>query len=100
MTAAGWVDLSNRRDTVDIDGLHIDLVGVDDPHLDRDIFPPAPERSVTDARTDEAPSGVRLGVVHAPYVRVLDQMHDDGADVILAATRTAASCASRSTGRS
>ncbi|KRC42717.1 metallophosphoesterase [Oerskovia sp. Root22] len=84
MSSAGWIDLTNRRDAVDVGGLHIDLVGVDDPHLDRDVFPAAPERAVGGAGTDAAPSGLRMGVVHAPYVRVLDQMHDDGADVILA----------------
>ncbi|MBD7951018.1 metallophosphoesterase [Oerskovia rustica] len=83
-SAAGWIDLTNRRDAIDVGGVHIDLVGVDDPHLDRDVFPAARERAAGDHGTDAASSGLRMGVVHAPYVRVLDQMHDDGADVILA----------------
>lgn len=77
MTAAGWKDLTNRRDTVVADGRRISLVGVDDPHLDRDEFPaPVPASGAT--------SDLRLGVTHAPYTRVLDQMHEDGSDVILA----------------
>ena len=83
MSAAGWVDLTNRRDAVEVGGLRIDLVGVDDPHLDRDVFPAA-ERSAEPATTDPTASRLRMGVVHAPYVRVLDQMHADGADVVLA----------------
>ncbi|MCK9795207.1 metallophosphoesterase [Isoptericola sp. 4D.3] len=74
MTAAGWKDLTNRRDAVEADGRLLSLVGVDDPHLDRDEFP-APS-------TDDAL--LRLGVTHAPYRRVLDRMHADGADVVLA----------------
>jgi uncharacterized protein len=74
LTAAGWADLTNRRDTVTIGDLRIAWVGVDDPHLDRDLFP---------APTGE-PADLRLGVAHAPYRRVLDRMHADGNDLVLA----------------
>lgn len=82
MRAAGWADLTNRRDVLEVGGVRIDLVGVDDPHLDRDVFP-AP---VEPAPNDVPASGpvLRLGVTHAPYRRVLDDMSDDGADLILA----------------
>jgi predicted MPP superfamily phosphohydrolase len=75
-TSAGWRDLSNRRDALEAGGVTFALAGVDDPHIDRDRFP-APD--------GDAPSTeVRLGVTHAPYRRVLDQMHRDGVDLILA----------------
>ena len=87
---AGWKDLTNRRDAVVLgegdDALNVALVGVDDPHLDRDRFPAS-------TRGHAQPTAVggtvgrgtlRLGVAHAPYRRVLDAMHDDGADLILA----------------
>lgn len=75
MTQAGWKDLTNRRDAVVVGEHHLDLVGVDDPHLDRDEFP-APQR---------VPHGaLRIGVAHAPYQRVLRQMQDDGAALVLA----------------
>ncbi|UNX56297.1 metallophosphoesterase [Georgenia sp. TF02-10] len=71
---AGWRDLSNRRDAVALGGLDVSLVGVDDPHLDRDRFPAA-----------TGPRGrLHLGVAHAPYTRVLDAMHADGCDLVLA----------------
>lgn len=76
LTAAGWRDLGNRRDWFDVGGVRFALVGVDDPHIQRDRFP-------VETEADPA-SHVRLGVTHAPYRRVLDQMHLDGADLILA----------------
>jgi uncharacterized protein len=82
MRTAGWKDLTNRRDEVVIGGVRIQLVGVDDPHLDRDRFPDADADGWADA-ADDRPV-VRLGVAHAPYRRVLDTMRDDGADLILA----------------
>ncbi len=78
--AAGWRDLTNRRDAVEVNGTPVDLVGVDDPHLDRDRMPtPLAGR----AGDTNAPV-LRLGVAHAPYRRVLDAMHADGCDLILA----------------
>lgn len=72
---AGWRDLTNRRDRLAVLGTDLDLVGVDDPHLDRDAYPaPSPLR----------PGALRVGVTHAPYQRVLHEMHDDGARLVLA----------------
>lgn len=71
----GWRDLNNRRDGVVADGRRISLVGVDDPHLDLDRFPEPVERPEVD---------LHLGVAHAPYRRVLDRMHHDGAELVLA----------------
>ncbi|PRZ08254.1 putative MPP superfamily phosphohydrolase [Isoptericola sp. CG 20/1183] len=79
MSGAGWVDLTNRRDAVVVDGRRIAFAGVDDPHLGLDDFPaPGP------AHADEGEALLRLGVTHAPYTRVLDQMYADGADAIIA----------------
>lgn len=75
--AAGWTDLTNRRGTVKVGDLTVAFAGVDDPHLgyDRldDVAGPA------DTHAD-----VRLGVAHAPYLRVLDQFAADGYDAVLA----------------
>ncbi|KAE8763694.1 metallophosphoesterase [Georgenia thermotolerans] len=77
-TRAGWKDLTNRRDAVEAAGTSFSLVGVDDPHLDRDRFP-APATA-----GPAGPAGVHLGVSHAPYLRVLDAMRDDGCELVLA----------------
>lgn len=86
---AGWRDLTNRRATVTAAGRTLDLVGVDDAHLDRDRFPAprptnGPTRGLTDGLHDGDAAALRLGVTHAPYRRVLDAMHADGAALVLA----------------
>ena len=79
LSAHGWKDLTNARAVIELAGMQVRLVGVDDPHLDRDEMPaPDPE---------PAPEGrpvLHLGVAHAPYRRVLDGFVADGADLILA----------------
>lgn len=78
---AGWKDLTNRRDVVAAAGRTVACVGVDDPHLNYDEFPPSdPDGAGPDGRAAD----LRLGVAHAPYVRVLDAMHADGVDAVLA----------------
>lgn len=87
---AGWKDLTNARDQVDVRGVRITLVGVDDPHLGRDVFPARgahveARHSVT-SHDGGAPStpNVHLGVTHAPYRRILDAMLADDAALTLA----------------
>lgn len=74
---AGWVDLTNRRDALSVGGTSFAFAGVDDPHLNYD-----------DLAAVEGPAAasadVRLGVTHAPYLRVLDQFARDGYDAIVA----------------
>ena len=65
-TGAGWVDLTNRRAAVKVGGLRIAFAGVDDPHLGYDRLDEVAGPADPDA-------DVRLGVAHAPYLRVLDQ---------------------------
>jgi predicted MPP superfamily phosphohydrolase len=72
----GWVDLDNARAGRDVGGLALSFVGVDDPHLRYDRFPPASD--------DAAPVDLHVGVAHAPYRRVLDAMVDVGAGLLLA----------------
>jgi uncharacterized protein len=73
----GWTDLTNRRETVVVKGTTIAFAGVDDPHLGYDDL--AAVAGPADASAD-----VRLGVTHAPYLRVLDQFAGDGYDAIFA----------------
>lgn len=78
-TRAGWTDLNNTRKILPIgsDDLPVELVGVDDPHIDLDDYdlvagPASPDAALT------------AGVVHAPYQRVLDAMVGDGAGLVIA----------------
>ncbi len=73
----GWVDLTNRRDQLEVNGTSLAFAGVDDPHLEYDDL--AAVAGPADAEAD-----LRIGVTHAPYLRVLDQFAGDGYDAVLA----------------
>jgi len=77
LTSAGWLDLNNRREQMRIGALLIDAVGVDDPHIRRDRYDDV-------AGPADSAAGLSLGVVHAPYRRVLDAMTFDERSLILA----------------
>ncbi|CAN5492580.1 metallophosphoesterase [soil metagenome] len=76
-TESGWLDLSNRRGTLTVKDLTFAFAGVDDPHLSYDRL------DAVAGPADET-ADVRLGVAHAPYLRVLDQYAADGYDAVLA----------------
>ena len=76
-TDAGWLDLSNRLGTLTIGELKVAFAGVDDPHLSYDRLDEV-------AGPADPTADVRLGVTHAPYLRVLDQYAADGYDAVLA----------------
>ncbi|MCC9196986.1 metallophosphoesterase [Arthrobacter sp. zg-Y820] len=75
---AGWAGLTNRRDSMVLGGVRLDFSGVDDPHLDRDVYSGFPEPAA------EGTPALRVGVAHAPYQRVLNYFTDGGAELILA----------------
>jgi uncharacterized protein len=77
MTAAGWLDLNNQRGQLTAGGLTIALAGVDDSHIKRDRY--AEVAGPADAAAD-----LRLGVMHSPEPRLLDQFAADGYDLLLA----------------
>jgi len=75
--ARGWRDLNNRTASLTIQGHEIAAVGTDDPHLDLDRY--------ADVQYPASGPGVlRMGVTHAPYLRVLDAMADDGVQLTFA----------------
>lgn len=77
LTEAGWADLNNARLTLKAGGRTIELVGVDDPHIERDDYPAVagPASSAAD---------VHIGVTHTPEPRLLDSMAADGFTLLLA----------------
>ncbi|WP_129307748.1 metallophosphoesterase [Streptomyces sp. L2] len=75
--AAGWQNLTNTRGVLKIEGVSIELTGLDDPHIKRDRY----------ERVAGGPSGTydfSMAVVHAPYLRVLDSFTADGYPLVLA----------------
>jgi predicted MPP superfamily phosphohydrolase len=77
LTGRGWHDLTNTTARLTVGDTTIAFAGVDDPHLEYDdlaaIGGPAP-----------ADADLRIGVAHAPYLRVLDQFARDGYDLTIA----------------
>jgi uncharacterized protein len=77
MADAGWLDLTNARGYLKADGRQLELVGVDDPHIERERYdlvsaPADPDATLT------------IGVTHSPEPRVISAMALDGCDLILA----------------
>jgi predicted MPP superfamily phosphohydrolase len=76
LQARGWKNLNHHRTTISINGTTIEARGTDDAHLEFDDYslvagPPAD-------------CDIAIGVTHAPYLRILKGMSDDGLDAIFA----------------
>ena len=76
LTAAGWLDLNNRRGQLTVNGLDIALAGVHDPHAARDRY------DLVAGPADPA-AALRIGVLHSPEPPVLDLFAADGYDLLL-----------------
>jgi predicted MPP superfamily phosphohydrolase len=74
---AGWSDLNNARTTIKAGGRSVELVGVDDPHVERDDYPSV-------AGPISRGADLHIGVTHTPASRVLDGMAEDGFALLLA----------------
>jgi predicted MPP superfamily phosphohydrolase len=57
LIAEGWRDLTNLRDEIELDGLPMELLGLDDAHLDRQDLRLVPRR---------APGRFGIAVMHSP----------------------------------
>jgi predicted MPP superfamily phosphohydrolase len=77
MTAAGWLDVNNRRGRLKAGDLDIEVGGVHDSHTKRDRYQEI-------AGPADPAADLRLGVLHSPEPRVLDQFTADGYDLLLA----------------
>ncbi len=77
LSERGWLDLNNERRRVDVAGLPLEFVGVNDPHIELDRY-----ATVAGAAAEDA--ALTIGLVHAPYQRVLDAMVADGAGLVIA----------------
>ena len=77
LTAAGWLDLNNQRGRLKAGDLDIALGGVHDAHVERD-------RYELIAGCADPSAYLRIGVMHSPEPRLLDQFEADGYDLLLA----------------
>jgi predicted MPP superfamily phosphohydrolase len=94
----GWTDIDNAAGALDINGTHLELFGVDDPHIGLDRLDLI-TRAIDDLRASDPLSEehwpdpevaspprptLTIGVTHAPYQRVLNSFVNHGAQLILA----------------
>lgn len=79
LTGAGWLDLNNQSGLLDIAGVKLGFMGLDDPHENLDDLGSlkAQKNSLVDA-------DVLIGVAHAPYLRVIEAFTNQDASVIFA----------------
>ncbi|GAB97285.1 putative MPP superfamily phosphohydrolase [Kineosphaera limosa] len=73
----GWADLTNARGSLRVNDTALELVGVDDPHLNYDRYDAV-------AGAPDLAADLKVGICHAPYTRVLDSMTRDGAQLLIA----------------
>ncbi len=73
----GWVNIEQARHRFRLGDSAVEVRGCSDAHIDLDDYP-----SVMGPPAE--PTDLILGVTHAPYRRVLDQMTADGAALMLA----------------
>ena len=69
----GWTDLTNGAAVIEAGGRRLCAIGVDDPHIKADRHDEA-AAALARATGDEpeAAAALTLGLVHAPYRRILD----------------------------
>jgi len=77
MSAAGWLDLNNRRARLKAGDLDIAFAGVHDPHAGRDRYDLV-------AGEADGSADLRIGVLHSPEPSVLDQFAADGYEMLFA----------------
>lgn len=75
----GWLNLNNRGGELTIRGLKVGFLGLDDPHDRLDDV-----ESLGQQRTDASGSDLTIGVVHAPYLRIIETLTVHDASVIFA----------------
>lgn len=77
LSERGWVFLDDARTTVELNGLTVELRGTGDAHMQADDY---------EEVAGPASPGVdlSLGVTHAPYLRMLDAMANDGVRLVMA----------------
>ena len=76
LQARGWKNLNHHRATITINGTTIEARGTDDAHLEFDDY------SLVAGAPGQC--DIAIGVTHAPYLRVLKGMAEDGLDAIFA----------------
>ena len=75
LTSLGWDNAEHNQLVYDINGSMIEVRGAGDVHMEADDYP----RTLGESSAD-----LLIGVTHAPYCTILNEMVADGAGLILA----------------
>lgn len=84
LTGLGFIDLNNSAKRLTVRGVDLELFGLGDPHIHYDKASRMQEAIAALPRRRKKTPPVRIGVVHAPYQRPLNELLDVGAELILA----------------
>ena len=79
LTDRGWIDLNNRCGKLVIRGLKVGFLGLDDPHDRLDDTD-----SLANQREQISDCDLKVGVVHAPYLRIIEALTLNDASLIFA----------------
>ena len=74
-----WRNLNNTATSLELNGVKIALLGVDDAHLELDDLESLDQTAALRENAD-----VTIGVTHAPYRRVIEAMAENGVDILFA----------------
>ncbi|CAB4546907.1 MAG: metallophosphoesterase [Actinobacteria bacterium] len=77
--ANGWKNLNNRSSTINVAGNRIGFLGLDDPHDKLADFENLPSQ-----KTELGSQDLIIGVAHAPYLRVIREFGNNGAELVFA----------------
>ncbi len=75
LSGAGWLNLNNASGSLDIAGMKLGFLGLDDPHENLDRLDTLPSQ-----KNELIEADLLIGVAHAPYLRVIEAFtkHDAG----------------------
>jgi predicted MPP superfamily phosphohydrolase len=77
--AAGWLNLNNKGGELEVSGLRIGFIGLDDGHDGKDDVSSIPAQVRSQTAID-----LRIAVTHAPYLRFIELFTEADASVIFA----------------
>ena len=77
--SAGWLNLNNHGGALNVAGVKLGFIGVDDAHDGLDQL-----ATLTTSRNSAADCDLLIGVSHAPYLKVIDAMGLQKVDVMFA----------------
>lgn len=77
--SAGWLNLNNRGGRLNVAGLNVGFVGVDDAHDGLDDL-----ATLNASRKLAGECQLLIGVSHAPYLKVIDAMGEQKVDLMFA----------------